>query len=59
MLTDHRPLVHIFKHHTKSPRMTRYVYNLSFYDFEVRYKERPTNYVPDLLSRQIAPIHVN
>jgi len=56
--TDHRPLVYIFKHRTKSPRMTRYAHDLSYYDFEIRYKEGPTNYVPDLLSRQIAAIDV-
>ena len=56
--TDHRPLVYIFKHRTKSARMTRYAHDLSYYDFEIRYKEGPTNYGPDLLSRQIAAIDV-
>jgi len=56
--TDHRPLLYIFKHQTKSPRMTRYAHDLSYYDFEIRYKEGPTNYVPDLLLRQIAAIDV-
>jgi len=59
VLTDHRPLTHIFKHRTKSPRMTRYAHDLSFYDFDIRYKEGPTNYVPDLLSRQVASININ
>nr|XP_027232120.1 uncharacterized protein LOC113823640 [Penaeus vannamei] len=35
-----------------------YAHDLSYYDFEIRYKEGPTNYVPDLLSRQIAAIDV-
>ncbi|XP_047469494.1 uncharacterized protein LOC125025520 [Penaeus chinensis] len=39
ILTDHRPLVYIFKHRTKSPRMTRFAHDPSFYDFEIRYKE--------------------
>lgn len=59
VFTDHRPLVYIFKQRTKSPRMTRYAHDLSFYDFDIRYKEGPTNYVPDLLSRQVAPVDVN
>jgi len=59
ILTDHRPLVYIFKHRTKSPRMTRFAHDLSFYDFEIRYKEGPTNHVPDLLSRQVAVTDVN
>ncbi|XP_069990640.1 uncharacterized protein [Penaeus vannamei] len=33
--TDHCPLVYIFKHQTKSPRMTRYAHDLSYYDFEI------------------------
>jgi len=52
--TDHRPLVHVFSRKTKSPRMTRYAHDLSFYHFNIRYKEGPTNYVPDLLSRHVA-----
>jgi len=39
--------------------MTHYAHDLSFCDFDIRYKEGPTNYVPDLLSRQVAPINVN
>ena len=57
--TDHRPLIPVFQHRTKSPRMTRYAHDLSFYDFEIRYKEGPTNYVPDLLSRHVASVNIN
>jgi len=52
--TDHRPLVHVFTRKTKSPRMTRYAHDLSFYNFSIRYKEGPMNHVPDMLSRQVA-----
>jgi len=54
--TDHRPLVPVFTRKTKSPRMTRYAHDLSFYNFSIRYKEGPTNHVPDLLSRQVASL---
>lgn len=56
--TDHRPLVYIFSRKTKSPRMTRFAHDLSFYDFNIRYKEGPTNHVPDLLSRQVAKLTI-
>lgn len=39
--------------------MTRYAHDLSFYDFDIKYKEGPTNHVPDLLLHQIAPVDVN
>jgi len=38
--------------------MTRYAHDLSFYNFSVRYKEGPTNHVPDLLSRQVARLMI-
>jgi len=56
--TDHRPLVYVFSRKTKSPRMTRFAHDLSFYDFSIRYKEGPTNKVPDLLSRQVAKLTI-
>lgn len=59
ILTDHRPLVPVFSKRTKSPRMTRYAHDLSFYDFTIRYTEGPTNYVPDFLSRKVAEIILN
>jgi len=54
--TDHRPLVHVFSKKTKSPRMTRFAHELSFLTFSIRYKEGPTNHVPDLLSRHVATL---
>jgi len=39
--------------------MTRYTHDLSFYDFVIRYRKGPTNYVPDLLSRQVATVDVH
>jgi len=56
--TDHRPLVYVFSRKTKSPRMTRFAHDLSFYNFTIRYKEGPANYVPDLLSRQVAKLTI-
>jgi hypothetical protein len=38
--------------------MTRFAHDLSFYDFNIRYKEGPTNHVPDLLSRQVAKLTI-
>jgi len=49
--TDHRPLTYVFSRKTKSPRMSRFAHELSFYDFKLVYKPGPSNYVPDLLSR--------
>jgi len=56
--TDHWPLIYVFSKKTKSPRMSRYAHDLSFYTFKIRYKEGPTNHIPDLLSRQIAQAKV-
>ena len=51
--TDHRPLTYVFSRKTKSPRMSRFAHDLSFYDFNIVYKPGPSNHVPDLLSRPI------
>ncbi|XP_037783691.1 uncharacterized protein LOC119579918 [Penaeus monodon] len=56
--TDHRPLVYVFSRKNKSPRMTRFAHDLSFYNFTIRYKEGPANCVPDLLSRQVAKLTI-
>jgi len=56
--TDHRPLVYVFSRKTKSPRMTRFAHDLSFYNFTIQYKEGPANCVPDLLSRQVAKLTI-
>ncbi|XP_042882480.1 uncharacterized protein LOC122259651 [Penaeus japonicus] len=52
--TDHRPLVYVFKQVTKSIRMTRWSHELSFYQYELRYKPGASHHVPDLLSRAVA-----
>lgn len=56
IVTDHRPLVHVFSQRTKSLRMTRWSHELSFYNYKLIYKPGASHYVPDLLSRKISPI---
>lgn len=56
IVTDHRPLVHIFSRKTKSLRMTRWSHELSFYNYKLIYKPGASHHVPDLLSRKISSI---
>nr|XP_027229652.1 uncharacterized protein LOC113821374 [Penaeus vannamei] len=49
--TDHQPLTHVFSRRTKSNRLSRYAHELGEYDFALRYKQGPSNLVPDLPSR--------
>lgn len=56
IFTDHRPLVHVFRRTTKSVRMTRWSHELSFYNYELKYKPGASHHVPDLLSRKVANI---
>lgn len=56
IITDHRPLVHVFAQRTKSLRMTRWSHELSFYSYTLTYKPGASHYMPDLLSRKISPI---
>lgn len=55
---DHKPLTYVFSKKNKSPRMTCYAHDPTFYSFKIMYKEGPTDHVPDLLMRQIAQAKV-
>jgi len=57
IVTDHRPLVHIFAQKTKSLRMTRWSHELSFYNYKLTYKLGASHNMPDLLSRKVSPIN--
>lgn len=52
--TDHQPLTYAFSRRTKSPRMSRWAHELTFYDYDIKYKLGAHDYVPDLLSRAAA-----
>lgn len=54
VLTDHQPLVSIFKRKTKSPRMNRWILEIREYIFEIKYVKGKYNYVADHLSRPVA-----
>ena len=56
IFTDHRPLTYVFSRKTKSPRMSRYSHDLSYYDYQLIYKKGSQNNVPDLLSRAVATV---
>ena len=57
VLTDHQPLVSIFKKKTKSPRMNRWILEIREYNFDTKYVKGKYNYVADQLSRPIANIY--
>ena len=54
--TDHRPLTYVFSRKTKSPRMSRWSHELSFYQYRLLYKKGASHHVPDLLSRAVNAI---
>ena len=54
--TDHQPLVTIFKRHTKSPRVTRWMLEMREYDFVTKYVMGKSNVVADQLSRPVRVI---
>ena len=56
--TDHRPLTYVFSRKTKSPRMSRFSHELSYYDYQLIYKKGSQNNVPDLLSRAVATVNL-
>ena len=56
VLTDHQPLVSVFKKKTKSPRMNRWILEIREYNFEIKYVKGKYNYVADHLSRPVAMI---
>ena len=56
VVTDHKPLTYIFSRKTKSPRMSRFSHELSYYTYKIVYKKGANHHVPDLLSRSVAPV---
>ena len=56
VVTDHRPLLSVFKKKTKSPRMSRWSLEMRDYSFEIIYKAGKSHYVPDALSRPVFQI---
>jgi len=56
--TDHRPLVYVFTKKTKSPRMSRWAYELSGYSFNILYKPGTSHHIPDMLSRNISAVSI-
>ena len=56
IITDHQPLVSIFKKKTKSPRMNRWILELREYFFDIKYIKGKYNYVADHLSRPVNTI---
>lgn len=57
--TDHRPLCFVFTKTTKSPRMSRWAYELSGYSFRILYKPGTSHHVPDMLSRNISSLSMS
>ncbi len=53
IITDHQPLVSIFKRKTKSPRMNRWLLEMREYNYNIQYVKRKYNYVADYLSRPV------
>ena len=51
IVTDHQPLMNIFKQRTKCPRMSRYILEMRDYNFRIVYKKGISHRVPDALSR--------
>lgn len=51
IITDHRPLVHLFNVKNTNSRLFRYRWELSDLDFKILYRPGKTNYVADALSR--------
>ena len=51
VVTDHQPLMNIFRQKTKCQRMSRYLLEMRDYNFKVVYKPGRIHQVPDALSR--------
>ena len=59
VVTDHQPLVSIFKKKTKSPRMNRWILEIREYHFDIKYIKGKYNYVADHLSRPVMMVDAN
>ena len=54
--TDHQPVVSVFRHRTKSPRMNRWILEMRDYQYNIEYKQGNNNWVADQLSRPVSLI---
>ena len=59
IVTDHQPLISIFKRKTKSPRMNRWILELREYNFNIQYVKGKFNHVADNLSRPVLVTYPN
>ena len=57
IVTDHAPLRYLFQYKTTVPRVTRWAFLLSEFDYEITYVSGKNNIVPDALSRAIATVN--
>ncbi len=57
--TDHQPVVSVFKHKTKSPRMNRWILEMRDYQYRIEYKQGRKNVVTDHLSQPVRVIQHN
>ena len=53
VVTDHQPLMNIFKQKTKCQRMSRYMLEMRDYNFKIVYQPGIVHRVPDALSRPV------
>lgn len=57
--TDHKALVSVFKHKTKSPRMTRWALEMREYNFLIEFCSGRANVVADQLSRVVRQVRTS
>ncbi len=55
IITDHQPLISVFKRKTKSPRMNRWILEMREYNYKIQYIKGKYNHVADQLSRPVLP----
>ncbi len=53
VITDHQPLVSVFKRKIKSPRMNRWILEMREYNYKIQYIKGKYNRVADQLSRPV------
>lgn len=58
-IIDHCPLTFIFKHPTKSTKVSRWSHETASYDLKIIYKPGAAYHVPDLLSQAMATIDLS
>lgn len=57
IVTDHQPLVSVFKKRVKSKRMDRWILEMREYRYNVVYKPGAKHVVADMLSRPVRMVH--